>query len=107
MKRKIHRGMEAYQQAQSLDHDIFERSAENRIETEGSRETRALINFYLAETCAQAGRNEAAIIYLRRAIESGFNDQNKLRQDGHFAVLRETPEFKELMLTAQPPHPAA
>ena len=107
MKRKIHRGMEAYQQAQSLDHDIFERSAENRIETEGTRETRALINFYLAETCAQAGRNEAAIIYLRRALDAGFSDQNKLRDDGHFAVLRQTPEFKELMLSAQPPHPSA
>ena len=45
MRRKIHKGMEAYQQAQSLDPNIFQRDAENRIMTEGSLETRALINF--------------------------------------------------------------
>ena len=98
MRRKIHKGMEAYQQAQSLDPTIFQRDSENRITTEGSRETRALINFYLAETCAEAGMKEAAMTYLQRAIEAGFNDRAKLREDRHFASLRETPAFRNLLL---------
>ncbi len=98
MRRKIHKGMEAYQQAQSLDPNIFQRDAENRITTEGSRETRALINFYLAETCAEAGIKEAAMTYLQRAIDAGFHDRSKLREDQHFASLRDTPAFKNLLL---------
>lgn len=97
MKRKIHKGAEAYQQALSLDPEIFQRNAANSIQTEGSRESRALINFYLAETCAEAGKSEAALRYLRQAIDAGFHDQTKLRQDGHFATLRENPEFKSLV----------
>ncbi len=98
MRRKIHKGMEAYQQAQSLDHDIFERDAENRITTEGSRESRALINFYLAETCAEAGMKAAALTYLQRAVDAGFHDRTKLREDRHFDAVRETPEFKSLLV---------
>jgi tetratricopeptide (TPR) repeat protein len=105
MRRKIHKGVEAFQQAQSLDPEIFRRNAENRIQTEGSKESRALINFYLAETCAQAGMNSAALEYLRQAINAGFHDQAKLREDGHFAVLRQTPEFKTLMLETEHPGP--
>ena len=106
-RRKIHKGVEAYQQALSLDPEIFQRNAANSIQTEGSRESRALINFYLAETCAQAGMNGAAIMYLQRAIDAGFHDQTKLREDGRFAVLRETPEFKDLLLNLQHAETAA
>ena len=101
MKRKIHRGAEAYQQALSLDPEIFERNAANGIQTEGSRESRALINFYLAQTCAEAGKNEAAMGYLRRAVDAGFHDKAKLREDAHFALLRGTPEFKSLLFSVE------
>ena len=58
----------------------------------------AIINFYLAETCAEAGKNAAAMQYLRRAISAGFHDQAKLREDRHFAGMRELPEFQSLFV---------
>ncbi len=95
-KRKMHKGVEAYQQALSLDPEIFQRSAANGIQANGSKESVALINFYLAETCAQAGMKTAAMAYLRRAVGAGFHDQTKLREDRNFASLREMPELQNL-----------
>lgn len=95
-KRKVHKGVEAYQQALSLDPEIFQRNAQYGIQANGSKESVAIINFYLAETCAQAGMNTAAIAYLRRAIDAGFHDQAKLRDDRNFAGLRQMPEFQSL-----------
>ena len=97
-RRKVHKGVEAYQQALSLDPEIFQRSALNGIQTDGSKESVAIINFYLAETCAEAGKNAAAMLYLRRAIGAGFHDQTKLREDRHFAGMREMPEFQSLFM---------
>ncbi len=97
-KRKVHKGVEAYQQALSLDPEIFQRSAANGIQTDGSKESVAIINFYLAETCAEAGKNAAAMLYLRRAINAGFHDEAKLREDRHFAGMRELPEFRSLFV---------
>lgn len=97
-KRKVHKGVEAYQQALSLDPEIFQRSAQNGIQTDGSKESVAIINFYLAETCAEAGKNVAAMLYLRRAISAGFHDEAKLREDRHFAGMRELPEFQSLFV---------
>ncbi len=95
-KRKMHKGVEAYQQALSLDPGIFQRSSLNGIQATGSKESVALINFYLAETCAQAGMKTAAMAYLRRAVGAGFHDEAKLRDDRNFASLRALPEFQDL-----------
>lgn len=95
-KRKMHKGVEAYQQALSLDPEIFQRSAANGIQASGTKESVALINFYLAETCAQAGKNAAAMAYLRRAVGAGFHDEAKVREDRNFAALRGMPEFQDL-----------
>ena len=102
-KRKVHKGVEAYQQALSLDPEIFQRSALNGIQTNGSKEAVAIINFYLAETCAEAGKNAAAMLYLRRAINAGFHDEAKLRDDRHFAGMREMPEFQSLFVADAKP----
>ena len=103
-RRKMHKGVEAYQQALSLDPEIFQRSAQNGIQATGTRESVALINFYLAETCAQAGKNAAAMAYLRRAVGAGFHDEAKVRENRNFAALRGLPEFQDLFpaATAKP-----
>ena len=83
-KRKVHKGMEAYQQALSLDPEVFQRSALNGIQTDGSKES-------------------VAMLYLRRAINAGFHDQTKLREDRHFAGMRELPEFQSLFVAEAKP----
>ena len=102
-KRKMHKGVEAYQQALSLDPEIFQRSAVNGIQANGTKESVALINFYLAETCAQAGMKAAAMAYLRRAVGAGFHDQAKVREDRNFASIRESPEFQSLFAVEAKP----
>ena len=106
-RRKIHKGAEAYQQALSLDPEIFQRSAANGVQAEGSPESRALINYYLAQTCAQAGKSGSAILYLERAVTAGFHDQTKLQQDHHFDTLRETPEFQAVLESMSETHGAS
>lgn len=43
------------------------------------------------------GLKKEAIDYLRRAIESGYNDYNNIRHDWDMDNIRQLPEFKELM----------
>ena len=40
---------------------------------------------------------KAAMIYLRAALNEGFDDRKKLMEDKDLASLRETPEFHLLM----------
>ena len=106
-RRKIHKGAEAYQQALSLDPEIFQRSAANGVQAEGTPESRALINYYLAQTCAQAGETGSAIWYLERAVTAGFHNEAKLQQDHHFDALRTTPEFQAVLESMAETHAAS
>jgi hypothetical protein len=45
-----------------------------------------------------AGKNEPALIYLRKALDAGFNDRQLLMGDKEFAQLRTTPEFQQLIV---------
>jgi hypothetical protein len=50
---------------------------------------------------AKSGRNDLALQYLRKALEEGFKERDKLNKDPEFAALRDLPEFKELLATEQ------
>jgi tetratricopeptide (TPR) repeat protein len=87
----------AYTRALQLDPDVFE--------THGSVGTRMLdrsvadkarYHYELARMYATAGKNELALQYLRKALEEGFKEREKL-QSREFSALRETQEFKDLM----------
>jgi tetratricopeptide (TPR) repeat protein len=93
---------QANQMALKLDPDVFERrgsfgtTLENRDVGE-----RAKYHYFLAKMYAKSGRNELALQYLRKALEEGFKDKDKLKKDPEFAGMRDLPEFKEL-LAAEP-----
>jgi hypothetical protein len=55
----------------------------------------------MAKLYAQAGRNDLALQYLRRALEEGFKEKKKIEEDPDFQAMRDLPEFKEL-LTLEP-----
>jgi len=96
------RALEAYQTALSLDPEVFEhRSSYGVMLQERSVEERAKFHYYLAKTYAKAGMNERALLYIRKALEEGFKEREKLMEDPEFSAMRETPEFQEL-LTFQP-----
>ena len=89
---------EANQMALKLDPEVFERrgnfgtTLENRDVLE-----RAKYHYYLAKMYAKSGRNDLALQYLRKALEEGFKEKDKLKKDPEFAGMRDLPEFKELL----------
>ena len=87
----------AYTRALQLDPEIFEShgSSGTRVQ-ERSVEDKARYHYELARMYANAGKNELALQYLRKALEEGFKQREKL-QGKEFAALRETQEYKDLM----------
>jgi len=86
-----------YQKAFSIDEAVFAPDQSKMVEGGGSREQRVAINYYIAETFASAGKQEQALLYLRKAMDEGFNDRKRLDEDKDFAVLRTTPQFQKLL----------
>ena len=86
-----------YQKAFSIDEEVFDPDQAKMVEGGGSREQRVAINYYIAETFASAGKQEQALLYLRKAMDEGFNDRKRLVEDKDFAVLRTTPQFQKLL----------
>jgi tetratricopeptide (TPR) repeat protein len=90
--------VKAYQQAMALDADVFEhRGTYGVMLEERNVQERAKFHYYLAKLYAQAGANDRALQYIRKALEEGFKEKKKFLEEPEFAALRELPEFKELM----------
>jgi tetratricopeptide (TPR) repeat protein len=97
-RKKYKEASEAYQTALKLDPEVFEhRNTYGTLLQERTVQERAKFHYYLAKTYANAGQNERALQYIRKALEEGFTEKKKLREDPEFAALRETPEFQELL----------
>jgi tetratricopeptide (TPR) repeat protein len=97
-RKQYKEAMESYQKALALDPEVFEhRNTHGVLLQERSVEERAKFHYYLAKTYVKAGQNERALLYLRKALEEGFRDKQKLQEEPEFASLRELPEFKELL----------
>ena len=91
-----------YQDALKLDPEVFEhRGTNGTLLQERSVEERAKFHFYLARTYAKAGATDRALIYLRKALEEGFKEKDKIFGGPEFASMKEMDEFKLLMATEQ------
>jgi tetratricopeptide (TPR) repeat protein len=96
-----HREKEAmaeYGKALELDPEVFQRSAANGILLqEHTVEDKAKFHYYMARVYAQKGMNDEALQNIRKALEYGFKDRQKFRDEPEFAALKGNPEFEELM----------
>jgi tetratricopeptide (TPR) repeat protein len=90
-------GTKAYQRALAIDPDVLN-SGQLAVEAGISRQQLVATNYYLARTCAAAGKIQQALNYLRKALNEGFNDRKQLMEDKEFATLRTTPEFQQLLV---------
>lgn len=91
-----------YQKALELDPEVFEhRSSHGVLLQERSVEERAKFHYYLAKTYAKAGMTDRALLYIRKALEEGFKERDKFKQEPEFAALRDIPEFKQIMAAEQ------
>jgi tetratricopeptide (TPR) repeat protein len=90
--------MEAYQKALDLDPDVFVHTSANGVLLqEQSVEDKAKFHYYMARIYAQKGMNDRALQFIRKALEEGFKDRQKFREEPEFAALKGNPEFEELM----------
>ena len=92
----------SFNRALELDPEVFERIGGNGVLVE-ERDTaeRAKFDFYLARLYARSGKSQLALQYIRKAMERGFKDLDKLLADDDFVGVRGLAEFDELM--KQPP----
>ncbi|HUS08759.1 MAG TPA: tetratricopeptide repeat protein [Bryobacteraceae bacterium] len=101
-RKRYKEAAEAYEIALKLDPEVFEhRGANGVLLQERSVQERAKFHYYLAKTYAKAGASERALMYIRKAIEEGFKEREKFREDPEFAQLQDLPEFK-LLLASEP-----
>jgi tetratricopeptide (TPR) repeat protein len=98
------RASENYEHALKLDPDVFEhRGGFGTLMQERTITELALFHLYLAKTYAKNGANERALIYLRKALEEGIKDRQKLPEVPEFDTLKKDPAF--LQLLAENPKP--
>jgi tetratricopeptide (TPR) repeat protein len=91
-----------YQEALKLDPEVFEhRGTHGTLLQERSVEELAKFHFYLARTYAKAGANDRALLYLRKALEEGFKERDKITSGADFAGLQNLDEFKQIIAMEQ------
>ncbi len=97
-RKKYEEATTAYQMALKIDPDVFEHhSSFGVMLEEHSVQDRAKYHYYVAKLYAKGGRTELALQYLRKALEEGFKERDKLSKDPEFAGMRDLPEFKQLL----------
>jgi tetratricopeptide (TPR) repeat protein len=96
-EKKYTKGKKEYRKAFSLDANVFSPSQAAMVQAASSREQRVALNYYLAQTYAEAGQQEQALNFLRKALDEGFKDRKRLNEDKEFSVLRSTPQFRDLL----------
>jgi len=97
-KHDFARATQEYQTAYNLDPDIFQRVSKTGVMAQSSSpEDRAAFSFMVARMYAQAGDFEHSLEYLRKAMEEGYKNINKVYTESEFANLRTDPRFAELM----------
>ena len=87
-----------YQQALQLDPDVFEHHSNyGTLMQERDVEERATYHLYMAKMYAQTGAPERALTYLRKALEEGVKDRDKIPGMPEFATLKKDPAFAQLI----------
>jgi tetratricopeptide (TPR) repeat protein len=93
-----------YQQALKLDPDVFEHhSTFGTLMQERTVDELATFHLYLAKFYAKSGANDRALIYLRKALEEGVKNREKIPSMPEFTLLKTNPAF--LQLLAENPKP--
>jgi Flp pilus assembly protein TadD len=92
--------MQAYQQALNLNPQLFDPSPSGAgASIQMNQESTAHLNFYLAKIFALRGENDRAISLLFRAVEFGFDDAKKIREEQAFKALFSDERFGRVLQT--------
>lgn len=94
--------MKEYETAMTIDPQVFEhRSSTGVLLQERTVEERAKFHYFQAKLYAKQGMVEQALLSLRKALEEGLKERDKIVDDSDFAKIRELPEFKEILAAQQ------
>jgi tetratricopeptide (TPR) repeat protein len=97
-RKKYDLAFTSYQKALELDPNVFEhRGSQGTLLQERTVAERSKFHYHLAKLYAKGGQNERAIQYLRKALEEGFSERDKIAEAEEFAAIRENPEFQALL----------
>ena len=97
-KKDFAKAVESYSRALELDPDVFEHSSRVGVAAQTSSPgDRAEYFYLLARMYAKSGATDRSLSYLRRAMEDGYKDINKIFRDDEFAAVRNDPRFSALI----------
>ncbi len=97
-KKDFAKAVAAYTRALQLDPDVFEHTSRIGVAAQTSSPgDRAEYYYLLARMYAKSGSTDRSLTYLRRAMEDGYKDMNKIFRDEEFAAVRSDPRFSALM----------
>ncbi|HEU5402099.1 MAG TPA: tetratricopeptide repeat protein [Terriglobales bacterium] len=97
-QKKFKEGMEEYERAYQIDPTVFERSSRNGISARmQSPEDRARFFYVMAKLYASNGDLDRSLEYLKKSLEDGYPDIDKVYKDAEFATLRKDQRFTALM----------
>jgi tetratricopeptide (TPR) repeat protein len=97
-KKDFAKAVESYSRALELDPDVFEHTSRVGVAAQTSSPgDRAEYFYLLARMYAKSGATDRSLSYLRRALEDGYKDINKIFRDEEFAAVRNDPRFSALM----------
>ena len=97
-RHKYKDALQAYQQAMALDPDVFEhRNSFGVLLQERAVDDLAAFHYYMSKVYAEHGVQDRALLYMRKALEEGFKDRARFREDPAFASLQKIPEFQQLL----------
>ncbi len=97
-RKQYEEAVQEYRLALLIDPTIFEqRSPFGVLVHERSVEDLARFHFVLAKSFATIGDVERCLAYLRRALEEGFKEIERLYTEPEFLLIREDIRFQELL----------
>ena len=97
-EKQYEKGTLEYAKAYQLDPDVFERSSRNGVSARmQSPEDRARFFYMMAKLYAGSGDLDKSLLYLKKSLEDGFPEIDKVYKDAEFASLRKDQRFNELM----------
>ncbi len=95
--KKYQEGFLAYQEAFRLDPSILERVSSRGTIIKTAEVNQGMQNFYFAKLFVTNGQPEKALAYLLKALETGFNDYEKITKDPDFKVLAKDERLTRLI----------
>ncbi|MBI2821195.1 MAG: tetratricopeptide repeat protein [Acidobacteria bacterium] len=93
----MQKAMSALRQALDLDPEVMTRQGGIGVQSASVQFDGATQNYFLARLYAERGDDKQALELLRKALEDGFGDFDRLKNDKEFERLRATKEFVQLL----------